>query len=430
MILYAAIYFIGAAFVIPSIAVYMRIFFGKRRVQSRITAALPYLMFPIARTVSFVLYGPPIAGALISLFSLLIISLTYKATWAKRIVAAVSTVAIGLVIYYAIVIAHGVDLPSAFAPFTVYRSLAAILMVDVVIFPVLFLATALISLNFKDIRKNMVVMPVFWVSVFAIPLSSIAALFIIAFAVGLSPFAQFALLCILVGVNVLVFYIYNALSAAHERDTKARLSERESESYLAQLKLMQESVEQTMIVRHDMKAHLSAIGGLAAEGKANEIAAYVGGLLGGMNAAKPYSDTGNPVFDSVINYKLRNAESDGVKPDICMRISRDMNVEPSDIAAILGNLLDNALEAVAHVKDKRIWLDVEHNNDTLFIKTRNAFDSVVRYAGKSDLPATRKSCGGRGLRNVQRIAEKYDGLVKIAHENGVFSVKVLLYLCG
>jgi len=196
--------------------------------------------------------------------------------------------------------------------------------------------------------------------------------------------------------------------------------------------MMGEALEQTKAIRHDMKAHLSAISGLAAEGKSGEIANYVGSLLGGLDADRAYSHTGNPAFDSVVNYKLRNAERDGVKPVIRLRVPPDLNVAPSDLAAILGNLLDNALEALANVKDRTIRLDAEYANGVLVIITRNAFDGAIGYSGGNPFPVTRKPGGdhGHGLRNIQRAAEKYDGLVKMEHGGNVFSVSVMLYVKG
>jgi len=117
-------------------------------------------------------------------------------------------------------------------------------------------------------------------------------------------------------------------------------------------------------------------------------------------------------------------------------------MELSDIAVILGNLLDNALEAVANAPEKLITLDIEHSRQTLFIKAKNTFDGIVAYAAENprpqDLPLTRKTTGssggstagshGHGLKNIARAVAKYDGRMNIAHEGGFFSVAILLYV--
>ena len=190
---------------------------------------------------------------------------------------------------------------------------------------------------------------------------------------------------------------------------------------------MQESMERTKSTRHDMKTHLAAINAHAAEGKVDKIADYIGGLLGGLDTARIYSDTGN-------------AERENIKPDIRLNVPPTLNAETSDIAVILGNLLDNAIEAVARVEDRWIRISADCSRGVLVICVKNPFDGVLEYARKtgavesktreSPLPITRKTGGdhGRGLRNIQRTLEKYDGALFIKlKERNVFSAAVLLY---
>ena len=430
-----AILFISRLFLMVVVERFMRVFFDKRRTRLPIMA-FSYLALPLGLNSAALLLllfdGPSGFPAILVLdvvpfvALLYVIALNYEGTWKKRLVAAFSIFAIGITISYAIAIlfgayvrAFGTLMPRQSSAHFLFESGASLLLSFMV---------ALLLQNLRNIRKNEITLPTVWVAFLAIPLSSIVVVFVVVFAGGPES-AQVLVICIMLGISVFVFFLLDRISAASATRLEAAIRARESEGYLAQLRLMQESMEQTMTVRHDLKAHLSAIGGLAAENKSDEIAAYVGGLLGGMGATKPRSHTGNPVFDSVINYKLRNAERDGIKPDIRLSILPNMNVEPSDVAAILGNLLDNALDAVARVENKSIWLDVEYNNESLFIKAKNVFDGEIRYAGKNGLPVTRKPCGGgHGLRNIRRAVEKYDGLIKIAHEGNIFSVKILLYL--
>jgi len=431
---YAIVYFIGSLFVIPAIHTYMRVFFGIKRTPSRMRT-IAYLAHPTAMTVAFILSRPPIASALIAFFSLFFIAINYEAPWGKRIVASVSTTSIGLMIYYGIAIAIGIELTSsAFAPFTIYRSVNDLFLMEMVLFPVLFLTAALLSQNFTSIRKNIIALPIFWISVFVIPLSSAVVLFIIVYAAVLPSLAQITILFILVGINVLVFYLHDTLSSTYESRLQLELHAQERKYYLSQCEMMQESVEQTKSVRHDMVNHFAVLKGLAEQIKAGNIVEHLNGLLADASRAKAYSNTGNVAFDSIINFKLRNAKRENIKPDIHLCIPQTLNVETSDVAAILGNLLDNALDAVARVEEKKIKIDIEYSRGTLFILIENAFDGVVETVqedgARENRLVTRKTGGdhGHGLRNIRRALEKYDGHMDIAIERNVFSVTVLLYV--
>ena len=104
------------------------------------------------------------------------------------------------------------------------------------------------------------------------------------------------------------------------------------------------------------------------------------------------------------------------------------------MAAILGNLLDNALEAVARAREKKLAIDIEYRRGALFIQIENTFDGEVRYTGegKEKRLATRKESAGHGhgIKNIARAVEKYNGYMDITHEGETFTAVVFLYIDG
>ena len=193
---------------------------------------------------------------------------------------------------------------------------------------------------------------------------------------------------------------------------------------------MQETAEQTRAARHDMVSHLAAIKGYAEEHKSEAIRDYTASLLGSIGELKSLSNTGNIAFDSIINYKLRNAKADNIRLIIRLDLPPVLNVHLPDTATILGNLLDNALDAVALAAEKRITVDIEYSRQTLFIMVKNTFDGKVACAedtGKGGCRITsRKAGGGHGLKNINRAIAKYNGNLNITHEGEEFSAAVLL----
>ncbi|MCL2426740.1 MAG: ATP-binding protein, partial [Oscillospiraceae bacterium] len=146
-----------------------------------------------------------------------------------------------------------------------------------------------------------------------------------------------------------------------------------------------------------------------------------------------YSDTGNIAFDSIINFKIKDVVANHINFRLNIFIPPVLNIEVADVVTILGNLLDNAFEAVANVEDKVINLGVEVNKGILFIKLENTFDGVVNYAdgksGTKTITSRKEGEGhGYGLRNIQKSIEKYDGQMDISHEASVFLVNILMYV--
>ncbi|MCL2233432.1 MAG: GHKL domain-containing protein [Treponema sp.] len=423
---------------------FMRVFFDKRRTSFPVIA-LSYLAFPLGlngvTTLQLFLGELPVILALIldaapSVALLYVIALNYEGSWKKRLVAAFSIIAIGGAINAVFFVAFGVYTTALSIPAP--RQSDIHLLFEMVASFLLSLTVALLLQNFKKLRRNTAVLPAVWVSVVAIPLSSIAVVLLVAFADGISAPVQIFIICVMFGISVFVFYLLDRISASHAARLEDAMHKQEKEYYLTQCLMMQESVKQVRSIRHDMKSHLAAIQGLSAACKAQPVTEYLGSLLGSMEETELYSSTGNTAFDSIINYKLKNARLDSIKTEVRLSIPPKMNVELSDITVILGNLLDNALDAVAKVEDRQIVLDIAYSQETLYIMVKNTFDGVVVHArDKSEkgfaagIIATRKDGRehGYGLGNIRRCIDKYGGHMDISHDDRWFSVTLML-LCG
>jgi len=219
-----------------------------------------------------------------------------------------------------------------------------------------------------------------------------------------------------------------------ERNLLTEQYAKEKDFYFTQSQLIQESADAIKSIKHDIKMHLFALKDYVAE---NEAAMdYLNRLVEDIGDSKIYSKTGNIAVDSVINFKLKTADELDIKLYVKAAIPQTLSVETVDVVAILGNLLDNALDAVAKVEEKRIDVNISYNKNTLIIEVCNTFDGIVKYSDVTDgvgkAIITRKSGDyhGYGLRNISRSVERYNGHIEINHDENIFSVGIMLYVDG
>jgi len=258
--------FVSRLFLMLVVERCMRVFFDRRR-SGFPAMAISYLAYPVVLTAiaAFMLrLDPPPPMALAAILDaaprgalMYAITLNYEGAWKKRFAAAVSIPAVGLAANYALAISLGACI-TAYPNFAARQGDAHFLF-ETIASLLLFLAMALLLQNLKSARKNEPVLPAVWVSILAIPLSSIAAAFIIARASGIPAAAQVLAICVLLGINALAFHLRDRLSAAHAREMRSSLRAREKECRLAQCKLAEESLEQARRARHDMVAHFAAL---------------------------------------------------------------------------------------------------------------------------------------------------------------------------
>ena len=106
-----------------------------------------------------------------------------------------------------------------------------------------------------------------------------------------------------------------------------------------------------------------------------------------------------------------------------------MNIEIVDIVTIIGNLLDNAIQAMLKTKQERIlFLKVVFTKGRLIITVRNTFDGKVNYQNGKIITSKKEPDHGYGLKNIEKALERYNGSMRLDHDATLFSVDALLYV--
>ena len=410
-------YLMSSALVVFATERIMGVFFEKRRTSFPVMAA-SYLLYFVSTSLAFLFLNIPIVILIIYLSLLFIITLNYESSMIRRITAIACTylfiIFVDFLIYfiftdYPIQLFELTEQPDLFA-----YSIGALLLFTV----------GILLRSFRNIRRNIITLPVFWVSALVIPVFS--TVLIILTSMHLPQNTAIAVVFITFTINVFTFYLQDTLSAAYQDKLKSMLHAQEKEYYFSQCQLMQESVERVKSMRHDMKLHLATLKDYTADNKA--ATDYLNHLLWDIGMSEVYSDTGNIAFDSIINFKLKNAKEDNIKLDIKIFIPPALNMEVADVVTILGNLLDNALDAVAKVEEKIIKLEIAFDKGGLFINIDNSFDGKVKYTEGIVASLKTGDGHGHGLKNIRKSVEKYNGHIDISHEKNIFSVGILLYV--
>lgn len=261
-----------------------------------------------------------------------------------------------------------------------------------------------------------------------VPLASIALICLLFYTKNITGEGMALTGVGLLAVNFFIFWLYNLLS-----DTLFRQYENEAlhwkvQGYASQIDVMLDSEEKVKALRHDMKHHLGELKAMAAKGKNGEILDYIDDMEEFMGNSGETIMSGNVEIDGVLNYMIKRARSE--LADVKVQVQLPEAVGHSfDINVILGNLLENAIEAAAKTEEKRLDVKVRMKQGILRIEVENSFDGRLRQSPQGLLTTKCKSeYHGIGLKNVQKMVEKYDGSMEICGEGNTFRVSLLLYL--
>lgn len=211
-------------------------------------------------------------------------------------------------------------------------------------------------------------------------------------------------------------------------------AERAREQHLFQVRyyqMMEEQYSRMERLRHDMKNHMIALNRMVQKHQWESAADYLREMAeaGGLEAENEI--TGSIVLDALLCQKRRQAAEKGIRWQCDARIPGDCQIREIDLCIIVGNVLDNALEACSGQTNKEtafIEVYLGTIRKCLFLEVRN---SMEPEGGKEEGSAGKKHPGrhGLGLGNIKAAAAGYNGAMHTEKANEVFTISVLLPLC-
>lgn len=273
-----------------------------------------------------------------------------------------------------------------------------------------------------------------WDLLIFLPVISVIMVFVLIIFEEESRYIGSAVSAGIICLNLIVFYICDELVGAYIKLKESALVTRQLESYSNQLNVVMKSEEKVRGLRHDLKHHLSEILMLADRGRTQEITEYVQNMQADLLSEGEHISSGNAEIDSLVNLMLERAKRELGKVRCHVSVPQELDVSAFDWNIVLGNLMDNAIEAARKSEDKLLQIKIHYRKGMLFIDIRNSYSGELlkaegRYLSTKDCDQTDESqVHGLGIRNVRRIVEKYNGSMEIDDEGGIFEVRILMYV--
>jgi sensor histidine kinase YesM len=264
-------------------------------------------------------------------------------------------------------------------------------------------------------------------AILLIPVSSIIIV-VTAFLSKYSPAATIINVSLLLGINVLVFYLYDVLIQYYDDKYEKDLLKRQISAYANQFEIIKTSENNIKMLRHDMKNHISTMRNMLLNDKKTELLHYIDRTYDHIDIKKEYARSGNADVDSIINYKIAEAEKVGAVIDIAVNLPDKINIEPFDLNVILGNLIDNAVDALQKSERKDLKIEIDLDRTVLYISVANSHCGEVSFKdGKFMTTKKDKQNHGIGLSSIRNVLKKYNGTINVDYNSSTFEVNILLY---
>lgn len=178
--------------------------------------------------------------------------------------------------------------------------------------------------------------------------------------------------------------------------------------------------------KHDFHHHLQTLKGQLESGEVDRALAYIEELDNQLMNVDTLLKTGNVSLDAILSAKIAQAKAESIAVTVKANVPDTLTISDVELSIIIGNLLDNAIEACRAVNGERfIRIFISIKGNMLYFSMLNAAGEKKKKTGS--LFATHKDgVHGFGLRRAEAILEEHGGWVKYNSEDGAFTSEFLV----
>lgn len=229
---------------------------------------------------------------------------------------------------------------------------------------------------------------------------------------------------------VLTFYLFEKIGKVAQEKAELEITNRQYKMEIRHIESVSDSIRALRTWKHDYKQHLSVIRQLLQEENYEALCDYCEQIDHTGQGMDELVTTGNAVIDALVSDKLMHARSQHIDIQYEIILSTALQIPDMDLCIILGNLLDNAIEACAKILEeekRQIQITMKPKRNMYYIRIANSSDGIYHFSGKRELLSTKTGEDhGIGLKRMEQVVESYHGFYSYEAKEDTFAVTVIL----
>lgn len=259
-------------------------------------------------------------------------------------------------------------------------------------------------------------------------------IFYAQYEMGIKGFYPNTILSILIllGLNIIVFNIYIQLSENLKLQRKNAIYEKEFQLLERNMHEKESMMQEIRVKRHDLKHQMLNLLTLLQKGEYEKLESDMKQMaeLDSLNGLFVVN-TQNSIIDSFVNNQYAVAKEKGIDFRVKTDVPAELPFAGEDLCVILGNALDNAIEACERGQVSKPWISIKliYDGANLLMTLENSFDGTIRK-NKKGMQISRKANSqqhGIGTYSIQRVVQKYHGYYHVEVMEKEYHLEIILY---
>lgn len=234
------------------------------------------------------------------------------------------------------------------------------------------------------------------------------------------------------GINIFVFLFFDKIRERDEIKTQNIYYSTQIKYFETLSTELNKHQTELDMKNHDFKNHLISISGYLKKNQHSQLQKYLDSIF---FSPPSLIITGCPPIDALLHFYKKEFNQQNVELQISTHVPDQLPFRESDLSIIIGNLLQNALDAQNEnqvSKEKKVILNMNYDMNKLVIVVENLFQTPLKKDRFERFLTTKQSYShkkrGLGLKSVEKTLERYNYLLDINTEDNLFSVTILLYV--
>lgn len=235
----------------------------------------------------------------------------------------------------------------------------------------------------------------------------------------------------LVVINLGAFLIYHTeVMLIKEKETAQELILKNHLLTMQELQYdnLQNRINEARQARHDIRHHTHLIREYLRSGKFQELENYLDSYTASLPDSSALIYCQHYATNALLGFFSRQAKECGIKMNVFVQLPDTIQIPETVLSVVLGNLLENALEACRQTSDgkKKITVQGKMDMGSVFFSISNTFEGELHRSKSGKILSTKSANRGLGLESVAQLVQSNGGMMEVEAENGTFRVCVLL----
>ena len=266
-----------------------------------------------------------------------------------------------------------------------------------------------------------------WFVVISIPILSMLGIIILSRLADsldqIGTVMMVSVIAIFLMINILYLYIYDVIIDRYRKRSENIILNKQIEYYHNQHNQVESNINEIRQIKHDLKFKLIHI---MQNEDIIDVKRELSILIDETKIVNYLSYTGHHGIDSILNYEVSRAKQKNIQINIKVTVCKSININSKLLCVLLGNAMDNGIEANENTAHKYIDINILSENNSLYISIKNPYIGKMvlkeNYTSKQDTDHH-----GFGLKSINDIANQLGGKVKIDTDNNIFTLEILIF---